>query len=454
MLITYPAEVQQILDRLEFYGHSGYIVGGCVRDVILGKKPYDWDICTSAQPEELLEIFESFKTILTGLEHGTVTIAINGQNFEVTTYRIEKGYSDNRRPDKVEFTDDLIEDLSRRDFTINAMAHNSSNGLIDPFNGINDLENKLVVSVGNPKMRFEEDSLRILRGVRFASQLGFEIHEDTFNSMKQCRAMIQNISQERIRDEFIKIILADTPSYGIKLLEKLDIIDIILPELKACIGLNQKNPNHSKDVFKHIMAVMDNTESNLVLRLAALFHDIGKPECFSIDENGIGHFYRHHIISMEIAEIILKRLRFDNRTIEGVKILVKEHMSRYDFLRNNNIRKFIRKIGTSNLDNLFKLQIADIKGSKPPHDFNNIINLREECERVIAEKQPLSVRDLEIDGNDIIRLGYKPGKEIGKILNYLLELVLENPELNKKETLIQLISNNLTFAFDKERFDG
>lgn len=451
MIIAYPKEVEQIIERIECNNHSAYIVGGCVRDSLLDKKPIDWDICTSAKPHEIIRIFSDFKTIPTGIKHGTITLLMGNQSFEITTYRIEKGYTDNRRPDSVEFTDDLMQDLCRRDFTINAMAYNKNMGLIDSFKGLNDLENKLIVSVGAAEQRFQEDALRILRGVRLASQLAFNIQEDTLKSMHQCRGLLHNVSKERIRDELVKIILSSKPSYGIRLLVRLGISDIIIPELNHCVGFDQRNNNHDKDIFEHIMTAMDNTECNLVLRLAALLHDIGKPNCLSLDENGKGHFYGHHVISMEVAEDILRRLKFDNKTIESVKILVKEHMSRYDFLRNSNIRKFIRRVGTENLDNLFKLQIADIKGSKPPHDFENVIALKNECEEVISEEQPLSVKNLDINGNDIIALGYKQGKEIGLLLKYLLELVLENPKLNIKETLIQLLINK---KVNEERNNG
>jgi len=451
MLVDCPDEVQHIINMLESNNYSGYIVGGSVRDCILGKEPFDWDICTSAKPSDVLKVFNEYKTIITGIKYGTVTVIIEHQQYEITTYRVEKGYSDNRRPDNVEFTDDLLKDLSRRDFTINAMAYNFSNGLIDPFDGLSDLKNKLIVCVGDPKHRFQEDALRILRGVRFATQLEFNIQEQTFDAMYQCRKLLNNISKERLRDEFIKIILSSTPSYGIRLLAKLNIIDIIIPELSLCIDFDQKNPNHDKDVFEHIMAVLDNTENDLVLRLAALLHDIGKPRCFSLDENGIGHCYRHHIIGMEIAENILNRLRFDNNTINNVKILVKEHMSRYDTLSNCNIKKFIRRVGVDNLDKLFKLQVADIRGSKAPHIFDKVIALKNECEKVLNEKHPLTIKDLNINGNDIISLGYKEGREIGILLNYALELVLNNPELNNKEILLQQIKSK---QINKENSNG
>ncbi|WP_352418431.1 CCA tRNA nucleotidyltransferase [Proteiniborus sp.] len=439
MKITYPEEVEIIFKKLNCNGYSRFIVGGCVRDIILGKEPFDWDICTDARPEDIQRIFKEFYTIPTGIKHGTITVVINDKNFEVTTFRTDKDYIDHRRPREVEFTSNIYEDLKRRDFTINALAYNEFDGLVDCFNGLKDLKEKILRTVGNADERFNEDALRIIRGVRFSAQLDFEIDEDTALAMTSNRALLEDISKERIREEFIKILLTDKPSEGIKKLINLRLMEYIMPELLDCVGFEQKNPNHNKDVFNHIMEVLDNTEKDVYLRLAALLHDIGKPQCFTVDENGKGHFYGHHKKSAEIAENILTRLKFDNKTIGIVKLLVNEHMSRYEFLREKSIKKFINKIGIDNLDRLFRLQVADIKGSKPPHDFSKLEHFRDECTRIINQKEPMSVKDLDINGYDIMNLGINQGKEIGDMLNYLLDIVLENPELNRKELLSEFI---------------
>ncbi|SCG83159.1 polyA polymerase family protein [Proteiniborus sp. DW1] len=443
MKLTYPKEVDIIFKKLKSNGYSRYIVGGCVRDILLGIEPFDWDICTDAKPEDIQRVFKDFYTIPTGLKHGTITVVINNKSFEVTTFRTDKDYVDNRRPRAVEFTTNIYEDLKRRDFTINALAYNEVDGLIDCFNGQSDLNNKIIRTVGNPNERFSEDALRIIRGVRFSAQLGFEIEENTALAMTDNKELINNLSKERIREELIKILMTDRPSYGIRSLVSLKLIECIIPELIECVGFEQKNLNHHKDVFEHIMEVLDNTEKDIILRLAALFHDIGKPKCFTVDENGKGHFYGHHKVSAEMAEKILTRLKFDNRTIDTVRLLVNEHMSRYNFLREKSIKKFINKVGIDNLERLFKLQFADIKGSAPPHDFTNVECLRNECIRIINEKEPMTVKDLDINGHDIMNLGVAQGKEIGDMLNYLLEIVLENPELNNKDILLALVNQKL-----------
>lgn len=436
MIIQLPKEVEIILDVLYNNGYEGYIVGGCVRDSIIGKIPNDWDICTSAEPKEMLHIFRHFKVIPTGLKHGTVTVVINNQHFEVTTYRIDKEYIDGRRPSEVEFTNSLREDLKRRDFTINAMAYNNNHGLIDYYGGIDDIHNKKIKCVGNAFERFNEDYLRMLRGVRFSSQLEYELDVETFKAIKELSRNIVNISKERIREEINRILLSQRPSKGIELLEVTGLLQHILPELQKCVRFQQKNPHHDKDVFYHTLSVLDNTDKDLVLRLSALLHDIAKPETFSVDEENIGHFYRHHMRGMELAEDILKRLKYDNRTIESVKALVKEHMIKHDMPTPRVIKRLINRVGKDNIDRLFKLQAADIKGSKAPYDFSNINKAKEISDKILNEQQPLTVKDLDINGNDLMTLGVAQGKEIGAILNKLLDRVLDNPQLNKRHILI------------------
>jgi tRNA nucleotidyltransferase (CCA-adding enzyme) len=433
MNINLPQHVSFIIDTFHKAGYDAYAVGGCVRDTILGRSPNDWDITTNALPDNTVSLFSH--TIPTGIKHGTVTVLLNKAPYEVTTYRIDGEYSDNRHPDKVEFTSSLEEDLSRRDFTINAMAYNTESGLIDPFNGLQDLENHIVRCVGNPDRRFNEDALRMIRAVRFANQLNFNIDRTTFNSINENSTLIKNVSVERIREEFVKILLCDRPSSGIIALRDSGLLQYFLPEIIKTINFDQKNPHHDKDVFLHTLFVIDNSPKNLIVRLGALLHDIGKPDSFSIDEKGIGHFYGHEIIGTEISEVILKRMKFDNDTINKVMILVREHMSRFTKLKPSSLKKLMTRVGIENLESLFQLQTADIKASAPPFDFEPVEYVRKETERILNEKQPLSVKDLAITGSDLIQMGFKPGKRIGDILNNLLELVLENPKINNKDEL-------------------
>lgn len=445
MKIQMPQEVDSILKIINKSSYESFIVGGCVRDSLLGRAPKDWDITTNAKPDVIVEIFESkgYKVIPTGLKHGTVTLVENGEHYEVTTYRIDGLYEDNRRPSSVKFTSNIQEDLSRRDFTINAMAYNHTDGLVDYFNGHSDLQNKVIRCVGDPNSRFQEDALRMMRAIRFTAQLGFHLETATKNAILVNSYLLENISKERIREEFSKIIVSDKPSSYIKDMVSVNLMRYVIPEIYECIGFEQHNPNHDKDIFNHILDVLDNTEDDLILRLSALFHDIGKPQTFILDEDGIGHFYTHHLRSADIAEGIMRRLRYDNKSIEQVMILVREHMSKYEKLRVATVKKFINRVGVENLDRIFKLQIADIKGSANRDGISSITELRDEVERVLNEKQPLSVKELKIDGSDLITLGIPQGKRIGEILNELMEMVLEQPELNEKEKLIEIVKSEM-----------
>ncbi|KRU37040.1 putative polymerase A [Clostridium sporogenes] len=442
--IQIPKGVKYIINTLQENNHEAYIVGGAVRDSLLERKVNDWDITTSANPQEVVNIFENlrYKIIPTGLKHGTVTILINSIGYEITTFRIDGEYEDNRHPKEVKFTSNLKEDLKRRDLTINAMAYNDKTGLVDYFNGLEDLNNKIVRCVGNSKDRFNEDSLRMLRCIRFASQLNFDMEKSTKFNIRELSKNINNVSMERIRDELCKILVSSQPVYGIRNIVELNLVDYIIPELKDCVGFQQHNKHHDKDVYGHILSVVENVPNKLELRLAALLHDIGKPKCFSIGDNGQGHFYGHQKISADMTKDILKRLKFDNKTIDKVDKLVYNHMTRYNKLRIPSIKKFINKVGIDNLDDLFELQIADIKGSaKEYHSFDNVLNLKIKCEKILSEKQPLTIKDLDIDGHDLMKLGIKQGKEIGIVLNKLLDIILENPNLNNKEDLIKIVES-------------
>lgn len=443
--INIPYDVQIIMKAFCYFGHEIYVVGGCVRDSILKRPIHDWDLCTEATPEEMIEICNAykFKYIPTGIKHGTITVVLNYENYEITTYRLDGTYSDGRHPDNVLYTTSLAEDLGRRDFTINALAYNDEVKLVDYFGGLEDINNRVIRCVGNSEKRFNEDNLRRLRAIRFACQLGFKIEEETYECLKLNSKNLLLLSFERIRDELCKIILSNNASYGIRELWALNMLQYIIPELEKCIGFNQYNKHHDKDVFEHILSVVDNVASKLDLRLSALLHDIAKPNCFILDENGQGHFLGHDIESSKIAEKILCRLRFDNRTIEKVCILIKYHMNRFNKIGKPGIKSFINRVGIENLEDLFELQIADIKGCAIEfQDYNNVIEIREKCNRILNENEPLCIKDLDINGEDLIKLGYKPGRELGDTLKYLLEKVLEKPELNLRAELIQLLEIN------------
>lgn len=441
MKIELNEDVSYILDTLNKSGFEAFIVGGCVRDSLIKRNLKDWDITTSALPEETIKLFE--KTIPTGIKHGTVTIVLNKENYEVTTYRIDGEYSDNRHPDEVIFTRSLKEDLSRRDFTINSLAYNETEGLIDMFNGMEDLKNKLIKCVGKPDKRFNEDALRMLRAVRFACQLQFNIEKDTYTAICRNYTLLKNVSSERIRDELNKILMSPVPSRGIRMLQESNLLKYIIPELNESVGFDQRNPHHDKNVFDHIMAVLDNSTESLAVRLGALFHDIGKPRTFSIDKKGIGHFYGHNIVSAEMSEVILKRLRYDNATIKKVLIIITEHMSAYNNMKNKTLKKFINRVGVENLEDLFELQIADSKGHKKDADYSPILKRREDVKKILENGEPFTVSQLKITGDDLIKLGYKPGKEIGFVLKELLEKVMERPELNTRDRLLDITENKL-----------
>lgn len=436
-----PDEALYVLDKLKENGHESYLVGGCVRDLYLNKTPKDFDLTTKATPEEVMSIFDH--TIPTGIQHGTVTVMMNDVPLEVTTFRTDGEYSDNRKPDSVEFGVSIEEDLERRDFTINGLVYDGEE-VIDFVFGKGDILNKVIRCIGHPNDRFQEDALRIMRAIRFSCQLDFKIHYVTREGISENAELIKNISQERIRDELVKILLSNNPSKGIKLLSRLGILQYILPELHACVGFDQHNRYHRKNVFDHILKVLENTPPVLNVRLAALFHDISKPETFTMGEDGNGHFYSHHKVGADKTREIMKRLKFDNDTIDNVCILVYEHMSRYPKLREGSVKKLLRRLGEHNVDDLINLQIADIIGSKPPFDFEDVVMLKNELKRVIDTKEPISVNQLVINGNDIMKeYNLKPSRAIGLILNNLLEYVLEYPENNTRDILFEQVDNFL-----------
>lgn len=441
MTFNIPDYVNIILNRLNDNGFEAYIVGGSVRDLILGKVPHDYDVTSNAKPDEIQEIFKSFKTISIGKEFGTIIVVQNEGNIEVTTYRIEGKYLDGRRPSEVKFSNKIEEDLSRRDFTINSMAYNKLQGLIDPFNGKQDLDLKTIKTVGNPKERFAEDHLRILRGVRFAAQLGFKIDEKTFKASKDMSKLLSNISTERIREELFKILLSKKPSYGIRLMNELGILDTILPELTATIGFEQQNPHHDKNVFDHTLCVIDGVSDVLEIRLAALFHDIGKPHTFTKDEKGIGHFYEHDKVGIDITKNVLTRLKCSNDLIKGVLLLIGDHMTKSKNMKDKGLKRLISRVGEERIFKLIELQKADRMCTNSWADVDFFEDRIIDINRILDNHEAYEKNQLAIDGYDIINLGYGQGKIVGNILDYLMEKVISNPELNTKEKLIELVNN-------------
>lgn len=442
MVFNIPKYVEIIIDRLEEKGFNAYIVGGSVRDILIGREPSDFDVTTDALPEEIEEVFSDCKTLETGKQFGTVVVVHDEGVVEVTTFRADGEYIDGRRPENVYFSKNILDDLSRRDFTINAMAYNKKIGVIDYFNGKEDLEKKIIRAVGNPHERMKEDYLRIMRAIRFAAQLEFSIDDSTFEACKLYSEHIGTISIERIREEFFKILLSKTPSYGIRLMKDTGVLGVVLPEMMDAVEFNQHNPHHDKDVFEHIMCVIDNTEPILELRIAALLHDIGKPHTLTIDEKGIGHFYGHDKVGAKMSKEILKRLKAPNELIDTVRLLIDRHMTQHSKMKDKGLKKLLRLLGEDRIFTLLQLNIADRTCSNKEADISDLLERKEKIRHIIENKEAYDKNQLAINGEDVIELGYEQGKLIGEILDYLLENVLEKPELNEREKLIKIIKDN------------
>lgn len=437
-----PLGAKFIIEKLNNFGHVAYLVGGCVRDMIMNKEPHDWDICTSALPKDIVEIFND--TIPTGIKHGTITVKEEDGQYEVTTFRIDGSYSDGRRPDKVTFTSDIVKDLSRRDFTINAIAYNPlTDELIDPFKGCRDISVKIIRAVGDPIDRFNEDKLRILRAIRFACQFDFLIDKKIVNAIKNNfnREETYNcISNERICSEFIKIFSSE---HCWRLFNYPDVLLNIIPEFKECYMFNQNNPYHTLNLYDHIQHSLL-CANNLTERLALIFHDIGKPKCKTeqrISNNIIiSHYYGHAKISSEMARNIMTRLRFDSKIINDVCDLIFYHDSQI-VATKPSIKKWLNKLGKDKFSYLLDVKFCDITAQNPiffDERSKNIIDIKNILEEIENEDSCFSLKDLAINGNDLINNGFTQGKQIGDLLNHLLNLVIENPEKNNKDTLLNL----------------
>ncbi|MEE0206681.1 MAG: HD domain-containing protein [Peptococcaceae bacterium] len=446
MEIHIPTGARKIIARLEQHGYEAYIVGGCVRDSLMGKRPSDWDICTSARAEEMMALFEDKRVIPTGIQHGTLTILAEDGAYEVTTFRIDGEYLDHRHPKSVAFTRELAEDLSRRDFTINAMAWHPERGLIDLFGGVEDLRDRLVRAVGDPVQRFNEDGLRMLRMVRFATVLDFDYDPATYDAVRKQGHLLQYISKERIQVELNKILLAAHPARGLEDLYTLGMYPYIIPMMCHTVGFAQRGGHHFLDVFEHSLLAVGVIAPELVLRLTMLLHDIGKPFVWDSSESlSYDRFDDHAAVSAKLAGKILRDLKYDNATRKDVVELIAHHN---DILLPDpvNVRRALARLGEVQTRRLVQVKVADLIAHDLAGEREKILALFAEIsdviDEVVARDDCTSVKALAIGGQDMMALGLS-GRAIGQMLNAALELVLEKPEMNTRETLLNWVRGNL-----------
>jgi tRNA nucleotidyltransferase/poly(A) polymerase len=448
--VKVPPLLKEIAAVFKSAGKDAYLVGGAVRDVLLGREPVDWDLATNATPQEVIALFK--KVIPTGIKHGTVTVRYKGKSVEVTTFRTESDYSDGRRPDKVEYAATIEEDLSRRDFTMNAAAVRLPEGTVtDPFDGKSDIKKKTIRCVGRASERFSEDGLRPLRAVRFAAQLGFELEAETFAAIRGALPVTAKVASERVRDELDKILASPNPMRAFILMEETELLALLLPELASCRGVEQKGC-HRYDVLGHLLLACDYAAKagfSREVRLAALFHDMGKKTTAKKDEAGVWTFYRHERESGRMAYEIMQRFRYPNAVIDKTLRLISEHMFHYEEnWTDAAVRRFIMRAGEALLPELFDLRLADAAGTAGgPPDPAALLPFRRRIEKVLAENGALSLGDLAVNGSDLIALGIKPGPRVGIILHELLETVVDDPALNTKEKLAEIAVNfNLKYG--------
>ena len=438
-----PQNVLYILDVMRDNGFEAYAVGGCVRDAVLGRAPKDWDITANAAPAEVKGLFS--RTLDTGIKHGTVTVMLGGEAYEVTTFRVDGIYEDGRHPSSVEFTGKIDDDLRRRDFTINAMAWNPGRGLVDLFGGTSDIKARCIRAVGDPDERFHEDALRMLRAVRFAAQLGFEIEAGTLEGIRKNSGLIYNVSSERIRDELSGILTAEDTG-KLTLLRDTGIMGLILPELEVCFDTPQNNPHHVYNVGEHSIRAAAAIENDRYLRWTMLLHDIGKPAARTTDGNGVDHFYGHPDKSLAIAENILERLKFDNKSIDRILRLIRYH-DRDIMPQPKAVAKAVSMVGEDLFEDLLRVKRAD-KAAQNPADAGEGIEYIDRLGKIYREllegNSCLKLGDLAINGQDLIGLGFHEGREIGSTLAALFDKVLEDPSLNNKAALTRMAAEMLT----------
>lgn len=435
--IDVPEKAKKVVNTIQAAGFEAYVVGGCVRDSILGRQPQDWDITTSAKPEQVKALFP--RTIDTGLQHGTVTVMQDREGFEVTTYRIDGEYEDSRHPKEVVFTPNLEEDLKRRDFTINAMAYNEEKGLVDIFGGMEDIRLGRIKCVGRAEERFGEDALRMLRAIRFSAQLGYEIDEETKQGIRRLAPTLKNISAERIQTELVKMLVSPHPDY-LRTAYDMGVTKVFFPEFDRAMETEQHHPHHMYSVGEHILHSLAYVPADKVLRLTMLLHDIGKPDTLTIDEQGITHFYNHESLSAEMAKGILRRLKFDNDTINMVYKLVMYH----DYGNSVEptlqiVRRAMNKIGEDAFPALFQVKYADMMAQSDylrDEKLKRLENWKRLYTEICEKEQCVSLKTLAVTGSDLIAAGMKPGKELGEVLQKLLQLVLDDPSCNTKDKLL------------------
>ena len=437
MKIQLPDKVQTIIETLTAAGYEAYAVGGCIRDCVLGRLPNDWDITTSATPEETKRLFA--RTFDTGIKHGTVTVLLEKEGFEVTTYRIDGDYEDGRHPKEVTFTASLEEDLRRRDFTMNAMAYNDQTGLVDIFGGIRDMEAGMIRCVGNAEERFTEDALRMLRAVRFSAQLGYRIEDGTKEAIRNLAPGLKRISAERIQTELVKLVISEHPDY-LRTAYETGITKQILPEFDLCMETPQNNPHHCYNVGEHILHSMPAVEADKVLRLGMLFHDIGKPQTMTVDAEGITHNKGHAEVGEQMTKQILRRLKFDNDTIAAVTKIVRFHDQEVG-ASPGGVRRAVNRTGEDMFRMLFAVKRADIAGQSAylrEEKLKKLAYIQELYDGICRRQECMSLKDLAVTGRDLIALGMTPGREIGTLLDRLLEIVLEEPERNTRDELLRI----------------
>lgn len=435
MTMDMPKNVDTAINLLQSAGFEAYAVGGCVRDSLLGKTPNDWDITTSAKPENMKSVFADFHCIDTGIKHGTVTVVIDGEPLEITTFRLDGEYEDNRHPKSVTFTSNLGADLGRRDFTVNAMAYSKMTGTVDLFGGQNDLKNKIIRCVGDPDRRFNEDALRILRALRFASALDFEIEEKTAQSLLKNRALLGNISEERIAKELLKLVCGK----GAKriLTDFAPVLFEILPELQPMYKNSHDNPHHCYDIYEHTLIAVESIDPELTLRFAMLLHDCGKPAVKKFDENGVAHFYGHQRISAEISAQILARLKVSNKFRDEILFLVSNH-DRWELYENTEkMPRYLSKFGLDGVLNLLKVMRADVLAQSPEYRYrlDQIADAEETAKNLAAQKPCLSLSELQINGRTLMDIGIPQGRKLGAVLAQLLDEVIDGVTKNTQEAL-------------------
>ncbi|MEE1427987.1 MAG: HD domain-containing protein [Acutalibacteraceae bacterium] len=430
-----PKNADIAINLLQSAGFEAYAVGGCVRDSLLGKTPNDWDITTSAKPEDMKSVFADFHCIDTGIKHGTVTVVIDGEPLEITTFRLDGEYEDNRHPKSVTFTSNLGADLGRRDFTVNAMAYSKMTGTVDLFGGQNDLKNGIIRCVGDPDRRFNEDALRILRALRFASALDFEIEEKTAQSLLKNRALLGNISEERIAKELLKLVCGK----GAKriLTDFAPVLFEILPELQPMYKNSHDNPHHCYDIYEHTLIAVESIDPEPTLRFAMLLHDCGKPAVKKFDENGVAHFYGHQRISAEISAQILARLKVSNKFRDEILFLVSNH-DRWELYENTEkMPRYLSKFGLDGVLNLLKVMRADVLAQSPEYRYrlDQIADAEETAKNLAAQKPCLSLSELQINGRTLMDIGIPQGRKLGAVLAQLLDEVIDGVTKNTQEAL-------------------